>query len=785
MEFDFQSLIYKYTLAGARTKFEEICTRLLQRIHGADAHNPRPSQGDGGIDVMVGDFSVSIAVYQCKYFPQGLGDAQKNQIRESFRTACSSTEFTMKQWTLCVPLDLSVKEMAWWSEWKRKQEEETGIPMVLWDGSYLLNLLRDHRLYGEVFGIEGTDQPELLTKWMVDSAKRACTAEDVQRYHKVDHRFDVMLRVIAADKDVPHTQALEVIRDALEGGRDVILGGNSGMGKTSLMLRCAAEWVRSGRTALWLSLSERSNLTSDEARSMRTRLLETLRSDDTALVCIDDPYEGQEALANLRRHFLGEPQIRLMVAERSNRLTQMTDRNDDCFSNWLENALVVTLEGLQIRKPLNLGGRECVPCVEERERREIILEQCLAELELQNIIPEGSSRNIRQEVLDKYNERNVTLVELIYRALFHAQKTASKERKIVLDWDEWKRFVQRKTGTKYTADSLYGVIAACSVFGVSMKLDFYAKIFSLNERTLLRAMKSWKDAEHIEPVLYRRETHTIAPKHGVIAELFFLFNNMTPDESMEEVLEKMNADELEKFLRQMIAYGKRDIQNGRRERFANIDYYELLMLILDREQDGLLLTNEARAMALLGLLWTIPKRDRSGRVKEILELLEEQAPPMEEGLTFAMLYTEWGKLLADNRKTRAAEEKLRAVLECDSRDIHSRTELGRLLSKQPGREDEAEVYLKEAIRIDPRHIQSRTELGRLLSKQPGREAEAEKFLREILALDRNNCHARVVLAEMICKDRPAEAERLYREVLQIDKGNKFAKEGLKKMSITP
>ena len=819
MEFDFQYLIYKYTLAGAREKFEQICTRLLQRIHGANAHDPRPSQGDDGIDVMVGDFSAPIEVWQCKYFPRELGDAQKNQIREAFRRAQESTKFTMKRWTLCVPIDLSTKEFEWWSKWKAEREQKTGIPMELWDGSYLLNLLRDQKLYAEVFGIEGTQMPELLTKWMVDSAKKACTADDVEHYHRVDHRFEVMLRVIAADRDVPHIQAVETVEQALMDGKDVILGGNSGMGKTSLMLRCAVQWVRSGRTALWLNLSERSDLSAGEAKRMRECLLETLRPEDVALVCIDDPYEGQEALENLRKHFLGEPRIRLMVAERSNRLTQMTDRNADCFHNWLEDAVVVTLEGLYAGAPLKLGDRENIACPETRNRREMILRHCLQELENKGTIPKRSSYDITREVLQKYGKPNVTMVELIYRALFHAKTIARKSEDIVLDWDEWKRFIKKKLDKNVSAKRLYGVIAACSVFDVPMTLKLFGRIFNLKERELRDALRVWKDTGNVEPVLYREKTGIIRPKHGVIAELFFLFQNLTPGEAMEEVLETMNENELEGFLRETVSV-KWALQNGRRGRFDRINYDRLLKLILDRHEDGdIRLSEEARALALLGLIWCIPKGDRK-RGSEVLELLEDAAPDMKEDITFAKLYTEWGKLLADNRKTKAAEKKLRMVadqfpkqlhartelgrllskqagregeaeeylreiLQIDPKNIQARTELGRLLSKQEGREAEAEQYLKEAMQIDPKHIQSRTELGRLLSKQAGREGEAEDYLKEAIRIDPKNLHPKVVLADLIWRQRPAEAEQLYREVLRLDKGNQFAKDGLQKMGITP
>lgn len=63
--------------------------------------------------MLVGDFSSSIDVYQCKYFIDALGDSQKEQIRHSFNRALSSTEYELKSWTLCLPKELDVKEFQW------------------------------------------------------------------------------------------------------------------------------------------------------------------------------------------------------------------------------------------------------------------------------------------------------------------------------------------------------------------------------------------------------------------------------------------------------------------------------------------------------------------------------------------------------------------------------------------------------------------------------------------------------------------------------------------------
>lgn len=153
MERDFRYLRDKFGDAGARDIFEKICTELMQCKFG-EAHSVRVSQGDGGIDVFAGDFSNSIDVYQCKYFIDGIGDAQKTQIRESFNTAINSDEYKMNKWFLCVPCILDIKEHTWWWGWKRKKEEKYKISIGLLDGSLLISELKKYNLYNTIFDNE-------------------------------------------------------------------------------------------------------------------------------------------------------------------------------------------------------------------------------------------------------------------------------------------------------------------------------------------------------------------------------------------------------------------------------------------------------------------------------------------------------------------------------------------------------------------------------------------------------------------------------------------------------
>ncbi len=72
-----------YGLAGAREKFEDLAFDII-KAEEPTAQKVRVSQGDGGIDAHVNDLSDpgGVHIYQCKFFPQGLDDSQKGQIRD-------------------------------------------------------------------------------------------------------------------------------------------------------------------------------------------------------------------------------------------------------------------------------------------------------------------------------------------------------------------------------------------------------------------------------------------------------------------------------------------------------------------------------------------------------------------------------------------------------------------------------------------------------------------------------------------------------------------------------
>jgi len=133
-----------YGVAGAREHFERLCTLLIQSEYDS-AKEVRCEPGDGGVDVYVGkwDDPEGIAVFQVKYFPTGLKESQKQQIRASFRTCINNPNFQTRKWTLCLPIELSEEETTWFTHWKQQQATST-LPserITWWGESDLMQLL--------------------------------------------------------------------------------------------------------------------------------------------------------------------------------------------------------------------------------------------------------------------------------------------------------------------------------------------------------------------------------------------------------------------------------------------------------------------------------------------------------------------------------------------------------------------------------------------------------------------------------------------------------------------
>lgn len=158
MKRNFKYLVDKHNIAGAREEFERLCEDVLKKEYPLyNVHGVKVSQGDGGIDVFIGDINSSMDVYQCKFFIDEIGSSQKTQIKDSFEKVMSEYGDNINKWILCVPCELTRQNYEWWSDYKAEKENEYDVVLDLLTENDLLDLLKKHNLYDEYFGLTRID----------------------------------------------------------------------------------------------------------------------------------------------------------------------------------------------------------------------------------------------------------------------------------------------------------------------------------------------------------------------------------------------------------------------------------------------------------------------------------------------------------------------------------------------------------------------------------------------------------------------------------------------------
>ena len=609
----------------------------------------------------------------------------------------------------------------------------------------------------------------ILDAAAVAAAGKSMTDGDVERFYMVDLNFQVMLKVISNDRDIPHRDMEEQLMKLCSAGAPVILTGHSGVGKSVIMLCAAVNWVRRGGIAIWMEPKETRKMDTTEAKQFCRDILSMIPAGGRALLCLDAPALWSDAFEVLWETCTGEAQIQILMAERFNRLSRMTDPNGDKLHHRVEGTTVVAMMAENKENPLRIKDYPVIYIPEIYQRKRKILEKTVNVMFGLGAVRRISEGETVQRIMKDHNRNNVSLVELIYRAQFWVRDFATKPENLRMDWDEWRQILRKELRLNKDATVLYGVIALCDLFEVPITVSLFCRFFEIRESELVLAMNRWRMRRQVEPVIFREGSGTLVPKHDVAAELFFQFHrHQLPVHALViELLQTMDEFEIDGFLAQNVR--KTAVQRGYHRLVGQLRYRDYFMEIYNRNQRGTCgLYGEAKARLCLGLLYTVPRNDWKLR-EQTLKLVEHLDPVLDGSVLTASLYTEWGRLLADGRQVRDAEEKFLMVLDADHRNIHSRTELGRLLAKQPGREGEAEAFLQETIRLKPEDIQSRTELGRLLSKQPGREGEAEAFLREAIRIDPKNLHSHTELGRLLSKQpgREGEAEAFLRETIRL------------------
>jgi hypothetical protein len=130
-------------IAGAREDFEQMLAMLVAAVHpGARLIAANP--GDWGIDVLVGELSGLVMIWQAKYFWPAVTKTKQAAIRSSFASALAAAErngYRIRRWVLCVPSSMDAVTAKWWDGWKARTQRETGVVVDLWHETVLRGLL--------------------------------------------------------------------------------------------------------------------------------------------------------------------------------------------------------------------------------------------------------------------------------------------------------------------------------------------------------------------------------------------------------------------------------------------------------------------------------------------------------------------------------------------------------------------------------------------------------------------------------------------------------------------
>ncbi len=130
---------------GARDEFENLVVDIVHLKH-PQVRGIGANPGDWGIDGFVGDMAGGdVAVWQSKFFIDGVGETQKGEIRDSFtsaRTHAEANGYRLTHWTLCIPVTIDAPTNKWWQGWALRQQRKYDIVIDLWDAGQLRRRLQ-------------------------------------------------------------------------------------------------------------------------------------------------------------------------------------------------------------------------------------------------------------------------------------------------------------------------------------------------------------------------------------------------------------------------------------------------------------------------------------------------------------------------------------------------------------------------------------------------------------------------------------------------------------------
>ncbi len=569
-------------------------------------------------------------------------------------------------------------------------------------------------------------------------------------YYRINSNWDCMYTIVCNAKDVQDEELIKLATDLINKRQSLIITGNGGQGKTSLMMRLAVNFALSTKetSIIWISMDIISSKHIENFWSM-------LETGKNYIICVDSPFYNEELLKKLKRTFpiQQKENVQIIFAERIQRIEELLEE-EPLFTGWIEPITAICCMGnasekgvFQILENYNITTHYYEL---KKDWKHTVIEKAVAVNYGENMT-ETSMDKIESQLPKSIN----SIAEQVYHIFFIMNKTYPSISGINLDWKEWREHLRKWFHNMSIDEYYYEPIAACSVFSLDLDLDTYSKMMHLPEE--LWNKMNYMVGEHTEPVRYNRERNTIQPKHDVCADMFFyshpkanlircLIQYLNVTKNTQAIFD--NVLRKGKIRRNIVlAYGKK------------LDYQPLINHI---KKIGFAPKNQSRLM--LAGLWNchslqeqvcyIEKKLVGDKLEELMDYESKK------------VFTEIAIIYRNAKKYQSAEKMLCKALEIDENDLPIYNELGRLYVKQK-KYEEAEEIFRKALEIDENALPSYNELGRLYVDQKKYE-EAEEIFRKALEIDENDLPIYNELGRLYVKQKKyEEAEEIFRKALEM------------------
>jgi len=133
----------------------------------------------------------SKVIYLVKFFLEDLSSSRKGQIRKAFNDTLIAYEKNTNQifsWTLCIPMVFNEDELIWFVNWKTKMLEQNQINIQLFDGEFIIEILKKYNLYEKWFENKKENFIELPTNFFELDNEKDITIENNSEINQI---FDI------------------------------------------------------------------------------------------------------------------------------------------------------------------------------------------------------------------------------------------------------------------------------------------------------------------------------------------------------------------------------------------------------------------------------------------------------------------------------------------------------------------------------------------------------------------------------------------------------------------